>query len=345
MNILSREKIIGRLKEAHHEKNRELFIEADEIRKKHVGDQVHLRGLLEFSNICRKKCTYCGINCYNTTLPRYVMSPEEILEAAGNVVKAGFGTIVLQSGEGALSPGEIEDIILSIKSKFDLAVTLSAGEHPSKVYEMWKKAGADRYLLKIETGMEHLYARIHPDSPLKDRIEMLKNLKNLGYETGTGIMVGLPCQTFESIADDLLLMRELDIDMIGTGPFIPHPDTPLGKELLEGKSTIVPNTMEMALKVVAMTRILMPDINIPSTTAIATVHQEGRKSALNAGANIIMPNMTPAKYRKFYEIYPSKNPEFSNEDPEAIKEKVTNYLKSLGRQAGTGQGGRKRTVR
>ena len=344
MNILNRDKIIERLKETNHKKNLELFIEADEVRKKHVGDQVHLRGLVEFSNICRKKCTYCGINCFNTSLPRYVMSPEEIIEAAGNVVKAGFGTIVLQSGEGALSPDEINDIILKIKSKFELAITLSAGEHPPEIFEMWKKAGADRYLLKIETGLEQLYERIHPDSPLKDRIEMLKNLKSLGYEAGTGIMVGLPCQTYESIADDLLLMRELDIDMIGTGPFIPHPDTPLGKELLEGNNTTVPNTMEMALKVVAMTRILMPDINIPSTTAIATVNQEGRKSALNAGANIIMPNMTPAKYRKLYEIYPSKNPEFSNEDPEAIKHKVTDYLKSLKRQPGTGIGGRKRTV-
>ena len=335
---LSRHDIVEHLKSKDGEANNRLFALADDVRKKYVGDEIHLRGLVEFSNICKRQCTYCGINCNISNLTRYIMSVDEIVETAGNVVEAGFGTIVLQSGDGALNPDIITQIILSIKKKYNLAITLSVGEHSMETFKKWRDAGGDRYLLKMETGLRELYRKIHPDSPFEARIEMLKNLKKLGFEIGSGVMVGIPGQTYESIADDLLLMKELDIDMVGTGPFIPHPDTKLGHEFLEGKNLFIPNTMEMALKVVALTRILLPDINIPSTTAIATVNLKGRTSALNAGANVIMPNMTPAKYRKLYQIYPSKNPEFSDESPEIIRNRVSKYLVNINRKAGEGKG-------
>ncbi|MFP4496782.1 MAG: [FeFe] hydrogenase H-cluster radical SAM maturase HydE [Vulcanimicrobiota bacterium] len=319
----------------------ELFFEADRLRKKYVGDEIHLRGLVEFSNICTRSCLYCGISRKNTNLQRYLMKPEEILETTQKIVDAGFGTIVLQSGEGALLPEKITGLIKKIKEKFNLAITLSLGEFGFEILKEWKEAGANRYLLRFETGIPGLFERIHPGSPLSRRLKILNDLKELGYEAGTGIMIGIPGQTYESIAEDLLLMKKMDIDMVGLGPYIPHPDTELGKEFFAGNNLLVPNTQAMTLKVLALARILMPDINIPSTTALATLSEEGRTSGLNAGANVVMPNMTPAQYRKCYEIYPKKNAEFSFDTPEETREKISKYLKTINRIFGRGKGNRK----
>lgn len=275
-----------------------LFKTADSVRKKYKGDSVHIRGIIEFSNICKQNCKYCGIRKDNPNAERYRLSPDEIILFAQHAKEKGFRTIVLQSGEdGFFSAEKMAGIIKKIKS-LDMAVTLSLGEKTTGEYEVYKKAGADRYLLRIETTDKTLYGNLHPNMSFENRVRCLKDLKKLGYETGTGILVGLPGQSIESIADDILFFKNIDADMIGLGPFIPAPDTPLSKE--KG------GTLAQALKVMAITRLLLPDINIPATTAMETLHPQGRLMALQCGANVIMPNVTESDYRKKYLLYPGK---------------------------------------
>lgn len=275
-----------------------LFKTADSVRKKYKGDSVHIRGIIEFSNICKQNCKYCGIRKDNLNAERYRLSPDEIILFAQHAKEKGFRTIVLQSGEdGFFSAEKMAGIIKKIKS-LDMAVTLSLGEKTTGEYEVYKKAGADRYLLRIETTDKTLYGNLHPNMSFENRVRCLKDLKKLGYETGTGILVGLPGQSIESIADDILFFKNIDADMIGLGPFIPAPDTPLSKE--KG------GTLTQALKVMAITRLLLPDINIPATTAMETLHPQGRLMALQCGANVIMPNVTEGDYRKKYLLYPGK---------------------------------------
>ena len=275
-----------------------LFKTADSVRKKYKGDSVHIRGIIEFSNICKQNCKYCGIRKDNLNAERYRLSPDEIILFAQHAKEKGFRTIVLQSGEdGFFSAEKMAGIIKKIKS-LDMAVTLSLGEKTTGEYEVYKKAGADRYLLRIETTDKTLYGNLHPNMSFENRVRCLKDLKKLGYETGTGILVGLPGQSIESIADDILFFKNIDADMIGLGPFIPAPDTPLSKE--KG------GTLAQALKVMAITRLLLPDINIPATTAMETLHPQGRIMALQCGANVIMPNVTEGDYRKKYLLYPGK---------------------------------------
>ena len=275
-----------------------LFKTADSVRKKYKGDSVHIRGIIEFSNICKQNCKYCGIRKDNPNAERYRLSPDEIILFAQHAKEKGFRTIVLQSGEdGFFSAEKMAGIIKKIKS-LDMAVTLSLGEKTTGEYEVYKKAGADRYLLRIETTDKTLYGNLHPNMSFENRVRCLKDLKKLGYETGTGILVGLPGQSIESIADDILFFKNIDADMIGLGPFIPAPDTPLSKE--KG------GTLTQALKVMAITRLLLPDINIPATTAMETLHPQGRLMALQCGANVIMPNVTEGDYRKKYLLYPGK---------------------------------------
>lgn len=295
-HILSKEEIIQIL--SNDEINDELFISADKVRKKYVGDEIYLRALIEFSNICSNNCLYCGIRAQNKNINRYKLSCENIIATAQQASELGFKTVVLQSGEGNIfSDEEMVRIISEIK-KLDIVVTLSIGEKTFEQYELYKQAGADRFLLRIETTDKNLYKQMHPKMSYENRVQCLKNLKKLGYEVGTGCLVGLPNQTIESLADDLLFFKELDADMIGLGPFIATCDTPL-----ENKKN---GSFLLARKMVALVRLLMPDVNIPATTAMESLLPNGRKIILQSGANVIMPNITPQSVREKYAIYSDK---------------------------------------
>ncbi len=324
---LNKNQIIALLGEDRHEK--ELFAAADAVRKEFVGDEVHLRGLIEFSNICKNNCLYCGLRRDNRNLKRYRMSPEEIVALATRAVREyGFKTIVMQSGEDMwFTPERLKPILTEIK-KLDVAVTLSIGEKTFAEYAAYREAGADRYLIRIETTDKDLYHRLDPGMSWEERKQCLLNLGKLGYEVGSGIMVGLPGQTLESIADDLLFLKELNIDMAGIGPFIPHPDTPLAQE--KG------GTLHLALRTMAVMRLLLPDINIPATTAMESLHPQGRIMALQGGANVVMPNVTEGEYRRLYELYPGKI--CVNDTPVHCRSCIGIKIMSIGRTIGTGYG-------
>lgn len=298
-----------------------LFSLADEVRKKNVGDEIHLRALIEFSNICKCTCKYCGLRAPNKSVERYRLSADEIFEEAKNAVSLGYKTIVLQSGEDKYYTTElICEIIEKIKS-LDVALTLSIGERSTEDYRAFKNAGADRYLIRIETTDKNLYEQMHPNMNYENRFRCLTDLKNFGYEVGTGCLVGLPNQTTDSLAEDILFFKEIDADMIGIGPFISHPQTPL--------SNIPNGNFTLALKVMALTRIMMPTINIPATTAMETLHQNGRIIALQSGANVIMPNVTTPECRKKYEIYPNKSGISSS--PQLYRQETEEKIRSIGR--------------
>ena len=306
-----------------------LFKKADEVRAKYVGDEVHLRGLIEFSNICRNNCLYCGIRKGNSKVHRYRMSEEELIKTAQNAANMGFKTVVLQSGEDLyFDVSRLCHILEKIK-KFDVAITLSIGERTYEEYKAFKEAGADRYLMRIETTDQNLYHALDPDMSWQHRYDCLMMIKELGYELGSGIMVGLPNQTIESIADDLLFLKKIGIDMAGIGPFIPHPQTPL-KDAAGG-------TLDLALRTMAVMRLLLPDINIPATTAMESLAPNGRILALQAGANVVMPNVTEGEYRKFYELYPGKI--CVSETPVACRTCIGAKILAIGRKIGTGYGG------
>ncbi len=313
-------------------KNDWLFKKADKIRKENVGDEVHLRGLIEFSNICSRQCQYCGLQSSNNKIERYRLSLKEIINCAKTAVKLGYRTIVLQSGEdNYFDSDRMCEIIREIK-KLDVALTLSIGEKSYEEYSAYKKEGADRYLLRIETTDENLYKKMHKNADFENRKQCLYNLKKLGYETGTGCLVGLAQQTIESLADDILFFKELDADMVGIGPFIPHPDTPL-KDCTQG-------SFELALKVMALVRINLADINIPATTAMETINPKGRLIALQSGANVVMPNVTDTNYRSKYEIYPGKI--CLNDDAVKCRGCIEAKIKSIGRTVAKDYGFRKK---
>ncbi|MBE6466981.1 MAG: [FeFe] hydrogenase H-cluster radical SAM maturase HydE [Alphaproteobacteria bacterium] len=309
-----------------------LFKKADEIRQQYVGDEVHLRGLMEFSNICRNNCMYCGIRRDNNELKRYRMSKEEIIETAKNAANIGFKTIVMQSGEDLHFSNDVMCEILSEIKKFDVAITLSVGERTYEDYKLWKEAGADRYLIRIETTDKDLYHRLDPGMSWQNRYNCSMWLKELGYELGSGIMVGLPGQSIESIADDLLFLRDIEVDMAGIGPFIPAPNTPLANE--KG------GTLNLALRTMAVMRLLMPDINIPATTAMESLHPNGRIMALQAGANVVMPNITANEYKQLYTLYPNK----TNVDKAQSNTDIVAKITSIGRTIGKGYGEHKKKI-
>ncbi len=264
------------------------------------GTHVFVRGLIEFSNVCRRNCRYCGLRSANRRLKRYTLSSAEILDTARQAVAAGADTIVLQSGEYAIDPRWLADIIQAIACDLCVPVTLSVGEQPQKTCALWKEAGAVRFLLKHETADARLYARLHPGHSLQERINCLHMLKELGYETGNGFMVGLPGQDPATLADDILLARELGVAMCGAGPFIAQADTPLG--IKPGGS------VDLTLRVMAVLRLVLPWANIPATTALATADSaDGQKDGLLAGGNVLMPAFTPSAYCEHYCIYDHKN--------------------------------------
>lgn len=288
-----------------------LFKKASEVKKEHIGNKVWFRGLIEFSNICGKDCLYCGIRKGNKNLKRYNLTDNEILSAARFAYDNKYGSIALQSGElesGSVTT-RIDKLLKQIKelSNGELGITLSVGEQKPEVYRRWYEAGAHRYLLRVEATNQALYNKIHPNDSKHNfvrRLACLKSLQDIGYQTGTGVMIGLPFQTFDDLAGDLLYMKEFDIDMCGMGPYIEHADTPL----IEHSSKLLPleQRFELTLKMIALLRIMMKDINIVAATALQAIDPAGREKAVKVGANIIMPNITPGKYRDSYKLYDNK---------------------------------------
>lgn len=287
-----------------------LHKKAYEIKTKYIGTKVYFRGLIEFSNICLKNCYYCGVRLDNKKVQRYQMSEDEAVKAAMWAYENKFGSIVIQAGERTDKKfiDLIENLVKRIKSESNnqLGITLSLGEQEQDTYKRWFDAGAHRYLLRIETSSEELYKKLHPaDHSFQQRLKCLENIKKIGYQTGTGIMIGLPHQTIDDLVNDILFFKEFDIDMIGMGPYIVHNDTPLAKEF-ENFSSIKEYQFELALKMIAVARILLKDINLAATTALQALNPTGRELGLLAGANIIMPNITEVQYRPFYQLYEDK---------------------------------------
>jgi biotin synthase len=345
LDSLDHETIAGWLREGDPAALERLWARADAVRAAHVGDAVHLRGLIEVSNHCIRHCLYCGIRACSDGIARYRMSADEILACAREAKRLGYGTVVMQSGEDpGLTREFIAGVVRAIKAETGLAITLSLGEREDDDLRAWKEAGADRFLLRFETSDPELYRRIHPALPgtLSDRVSQLRRMREMGYEIGSGVMVGIPGQTWDTLARDIELLRDLDIDMIGIGPFLPSPRTPLGGQdadrLRAADEEQVPNDELTTLKVVALTRLVCPDANLPSTTALSTLDPAtGRELGLLRGANIVMPNVTPPAYRVLYEIYPGKASLH-----ETAQVSIERRIRAIGRHVGSGPGGRKR---
>lgn len=288
-----------------------LYRKASEIKEKYLGNVVYLRGLIEYSNSCGKNCLYCGVRRVNHLIERYTLTDEEVLEAVRKAHKLKFGSVAIQAGEN-VSPAftdNVESLIRTISKETnnEIGITLSMGEQNTEVYKRWFDAGAHRYLLRIEASGIDLYRKVHPDDGMHDyneRIECLKALQKIGYQTGTGVMIGLPYQTLDNLADDIIFMRDFDIDMCGMGPFIEHSDTPLG---INGTDNLfLKARFGLTLRMIAIMRIVMKDINIVASTAMQAIDPAGREKAILCGANIIMPNLTPERYRPNYRIYEKK---------------------------------------
>ncbi len=309
-----------------------LYAEAKEIKEYTVGNNVYLRGLIEISNICIKNCCYCGIRRSNQEIARYSLSDEEILEAANFAHTHHFGSIVLQGGERTDKEfvNHISRLLQEIKknSNNELGITLSLGEQTEDTYKRWKDAGAHRYLLRIESSNPELYAKIHPNDALHShatRLKCLENLQRCGYQTGTGVMIGLPFQTITDLANDLLFLQSMDIDMVGMGPYLEHHATPLyayRKQLLP-----LQERLRLSIHMVAALRLLMPDINIAATTALQAIEPAGREKALEIGANVVMPNITPSTNRTLYKLYENK-PGTHEGAAESMKKLEESILKS-----------------
>jgi len=340
---MERDRILAWLRETDPTRLARLWHLADATRQKYVGGEVHLRGLIEFSNYCVRLCAYCGLRAPNSGLTRYRMSHDEIMACARQAVAYGFGTVVLQSGEDpGVTRDWLADLIRKIKTQTPLAVTLSVGERSEEDLRAWREAGADRYLLRFETSNQALYARLHPPRPgaTSDRLAMLGRLRQMGYEVGSGVMIGIPGQSYEDLARDIVLFGELDLDMIGVGPYLVHPDTPLGDPSFRpvvADGDQVPADELTTYKVIALARLVCPRANIPSTTALATLNRtKGRELGLVRGANVLMPNLTPPQYRVLYEIYPNKA--CLRETAEGCFVCMRQRIAEIGRTVGVGPG-------
>lgn len=288
-----------------------LFKKSSEVKQKYVGNKVFYRGLIEFSNICAKNCLYCGIRRSNKEVNRYNCTDDEIVEAARFAYENNYGSIALQSGELESSEftGRVTRLLRKIKKMSDgkLGITISLGEQEEDIYKEWFEAGAHRYLLRIESSNPEFYKTIHPNDDLhryERRLECLRLLQKCGYQTGTGVMIGLPGQTLEHLADDLLFIQSMDIDMVGMGPYIEHAFTPLASRNNELLS--LQERFDLALKMIASLRLLMKDINMAAATALQAIDPMGREKAIKIGANVLMPNITPGRYRDSYALYENK---------------------------------------
>ncbi|MFH1223442.1 MAG: [FeFe] hydrogenase H-cluster radical SAM maturase HydE [Pseudomonadota bacterium] len=319
-----------------------LYKKAYEIKKQYVGNKVYFRGLIEFSNVCSKNCLYCGLRSGNTNLNRYEMPDSEILDAVEMAWKSRYGSVVLQSGEVSTPQfiDKVDGLLKKIKTltNNEIGVTLSCGEQTEETYRRWFKSGAHRYLLRIETSCKDLYYKIHPKDDkhcFETRLNALKTLKELGFQVGSGIMVGLPFQTLDDVEKDIKFLVDSDVDMVGLGPYIEHSNTPL----YEHKNILMPKAerFNLALKCVALLRIAMKDINIAAATALQSIDDEGREKALLAGANVIMPNLTPVKYRGDYLLYEDKP--CVNEGAEQCRTCLEERIKKYGETIGYGEWG------
>ena len=309
---------------------RHLYAAADRVRHGAVGDEIYLRGIIEFSNYCRKGCDYCGIRGPNRAVQRYRMSLEEIVETAREAERLGNTTVVLQSGEDPWFTAErVTAMISAIRRATGVAVTLSIGERPYEDLVRFREAGCDRYLLRFETSDRGLFDRIHPDDDFDERIQCLHDLRRAGIQVGSGFMIGLPGGDEETIARDILFATALDLDMIGCGPYLAHPDTPLaGGGILADR--------EVYFKTMAILRLLNPRSHIPATTAFDALFEGGRDLVLSRGANVFMPNVTPQKYRALYQLYPNKP--CVDEDSGQCSACVVGRVARLGRTIGKGPG-------
>lgn len=321
---------------------KKLLDRALEVKLKKIGNEVHLRGLIEYSNRCLKSCLYCGVRSNNEKVVRYTLDDEEVLNCAKMAIELRYGSIAIQSGErnDKAFTDKITYLVSEIKkiSNGKLGITLSCGEQKESVYKEWFEVGAHRYLLRIESSNEELYYKIHPKDKthnFQTRLMALKSLIEIGYQAGTGVMIGLPFQTIENLADDLLFFKDINVAMVGMGPFIPHGDTPLYeyRGLIEDDRT----RLDMTLKMIACLRLMMPRINMVAATADQTLSPNGREEAVMAGANIIMPNLTPTKYREDYMIYPNKA--CVGDKPQECQGCLDNRLKSINHKIGYGEWG------
>ena len=341
-SILSREDLVYLLSTKEDREKHALHRKANLVKKENCGNLVYLRGLIELSNICRKDCYYCGIRKSNEKTTRYTLPEDEVIDKAMFALQRNFGSVVIQSGERT-DKVFIESLTRMIRaireqSEGKLGITLSCGEQSLETYQQWFDAGAHRYLLRIETTSEELFRKIHPDNEFHrfdDRMLALENIRKAGFQTGTGVMIGLPGQSFENLADDLLFFRSFDVDMIGMGPYIPHADAPMAgwKTRLMKPA----DRFELSLRMIALARIMLKDVNIAASTAMQTIDPDGRIKAILAGANVFMPNMTPKIYAGDYNLYEGK-PQVMD-DPMIVVRELETRLKGLGETIGYGKWG------
>ena len=329
-----RNELIRMLSLQNEDELAELYKKAYEIKKQQVGTKVYFRGIIELSNVCSKNCFYCGIRSGNADFKRYTISMKEALAEAKWCHEQRYGSLIVQAGERT-DPAWTEfitELVTGVKelSNGELGVTLCLGEQSEEVYARWFEAGAHRYLLRIETTNQDLYKTLHPAGhSFEHRINCLRSLRRVGYQVGTGVMIGLPGQTMEDIADDILFFYDEDVDMLGMGPYIPHQNTPL-KHLVEDFDN--DHALLLGLKLIATCRIALRDINIAATTALQALHPEGRERGLLAGANVLMPNITDTKYRDGYQLYEGK-PNL-DENAEETVSSLTNKIIAIGESVG-----------
>ncbi|MBR4434483.1 MAG: [Clostridia bacterium] len=322
--------------EKSSELRKKLSERALELKNMHYGNAVYIRGLIEISNYCKNNCLYCGIRRSNPTTERYRLSKDDILSCCKDGYALGFRTFVMQGGEDPyFTPELIARIVREIKQNYpDCAVTLSLGEHTREVYAFWREAGADRYLLRHETANEEHYNKLHPaEMKFKARMECLKNLRELGYQVGCGMMIGAPFQTYETLADDLVFIRDFRPHMVGIGPFIPAHDTPFANEKA--------GTLDQTLFILSIVRILLPEALLPSTTALGTIHPRGRELGVLAGGNVCMPNLSPVAVRSKYALYDNKI--CTGDEAAQCKNCLAGRMRSIGHEVVTARGDSKLT--
>ncbi|MEZ5083109.1 MAG: [FeFe] hydrogenase H-cluster radical SAM maturase HydE [Bacteroidales bacterium] len=310
-NTFSKEDIVTLLSVKSEAEREHVFNKAESIREESVGKNIYLRGLIELSNICEKNCLYCGIRAGNKQVERYIVSEKDVIASINHALEKNYGSVVIQSGERTDEEfvEMIDGVIKKIKTISDgkLGITLSCGEQTPETYRKWYKSGAHRYLLRIETSDPELYYKIHPQNKkhfLVNRLVALRHLREIGYQVGSGVMIGLPGQTVSQLADDLLFLKQMDVDMVGMGPYIEHKHTPL----YQFSNNLIPKAerLNLSLVMIAVLRIMMKNINIASSTALDSLDSNGRLLAIKAGANVLMPNLTPVKYRENYFLYDNK---------------------------------------
>ena len=331
--ISTKEEIIAILEEQNPANIEKIIEEAYNVKVETIGSKVFLRGLIELSNKCSKNCFYCGIRHDNSNVHRYELSDEQVLDAAMFARDAGYGSLVLQAGErvGSQFTAKVTRLVKKIKelTNGEMGITLSLGEQTKEVFQEWFDAGAHRYLLRIESSNPALYSKIHPNNKhhsWERRVQAITDLKEIGFQTGTGVMIGLPYQTVSDLADDLMFIKNIGVHMVGMGPYLKHSETPLGK--LGVNST----SLDLTLKMVAALRLLLPKINIAATTAMQVIDPYGREKAVKAGANIIMPNMTITEVRENYQIY--ENKPGIKDDAELSKSKLEENLRKMNIEIG-----------